>query len=221
MNNVPNAILQNFDNEEYEDPFHNSDDSNKDPDSGSESSEMETEKQEDSETATRTKKRKRDKSTWKKNAAKIARNSGNQYVSSSRSKKIVSAREMKPPCRNTCKLKCNTRIATESREHIFKTYWAFGNSQRQRDYLSSCMTPIKPKYQYHKHDSKRRDNNAFHFNIDGNNIRVCKTFFKSTLDITDRPIRTVINKRDQVGGMISTDLRGKHGKHHKLDAGIK
>lgn len=149
VNNVSNAILKNVDNEEYEDPFHNSDDSDKDPDysdSGSESSkqtesevgenfEIETEKQPDIETATRTKKRKRDKSTWKKNAAKIARNSGNQYVSSSRSKKIIAAREMKPPCRNTCKLKCNTRIATESRKQIFKNYWVLGNSQRQRDHV--------------------------------------------------------------------------------------
>lgn len=222
-------------NEENEDPFYNSDESDKDPNyvhSGSESSdececevlenlEIETEQQLDGETAKRTKKRKRNKSTWKKNAAKIARNSGNQYVSSSKSKKIIAAREIKPPCKDTCKPKCNTKINDESRREIFKRYWALGSTQRQRDYLASCMTPIRPKYQYHRHESKRRDNTAFHFNIDGIHIRVCKSFFKSTLDITDRPIRTVISKRDEVGGMIAPDFRGKHEKYHRLDANIK
>ncbi|XP_073999030.1 uncharacterized protein [Rhodnius prolixus] len=232
---VPGASSPSFDNEENEDPFHNSDESDKDPNylhSGSnssdececeviENSEIETEQQLDGETAKRTKKRKRNKSMWKKNAAKIARNSGNQYVSSSKSKKIIAAREIKPPCKDTCKLKCNTKINDESRIEIFKSYWALGSTQRQRDYLASCMTPIQPKYQYHRHQSKRRDNTAFHFNMDGIHIRVCKSFFRSTLDITDRPIRTVISKRDQVGGMIAPDFRGKHEKHHRLDANIK
>ncbi|KAJ8936102.1 hypothetical protein NQ314_012485 [Rhamnusium bicolor] len=83
------------------------------------------------------------------------------------------------------------------------------------------MTLIKAKYQYHRNESKRRDNNSFNFIINGNHIRVCKLFFKSTLDISDKPIRTVIDKRNEVGGMISVDLRGKHGKNPKVDAGIK
>ncbi|CAG9763632.1 unnamed protein product [Ceutorhynchus assimilis] len=47
-------------------------------------------------------------------------------------------------------------------------------------------------------------------------MRVCKLFLKATLDINDRPIRTVISKKDQ-NGFVEGELRGKHGKHPKID----
>lgn len=245
---APNLVtLENLDKDRLfdsddEDPFYRSDDSDKDPDYSSSNSESSSECEsetlssntemavvqdntnaiaENDITIKRTKKRKCNRLLWKKNSAKIARNSGKEYVSSSKSARVIKAREMKAPCGDTCKLKCNSRVSAESRQYIFENYWALGNSQRQRDYLSSCMSSIKPKYQYPRNENKRRDNNAFHFVINGDRIRVCKIFFKSTLDITDRPIRTVIEKRNGVGGMISNDLRGKHGNHPKLDAGIK
>ncbi|KAF2893553.1 hypothetical protein ILUMI_12621 [Ignelater luminosus] len=231
-----NSVAQHLDNfpgsSENADPFANSDDSDKDPDyllssDSTSSTHSVTEKvqqkpgEQQHTEPKKTRKRKRNTSGWKKNAAKIARNSGKGYVSTSISRKVMKAREIKPPCTETCKLKCSSKITTESRKLIFENYWALGDIQRQRDYLSSCMAPIKPKYQYHRNETKRRDNNAFHFTINGTPIRVCKLFFKSTLDITDRPTRTVIDKKSQVGGMVLTDLRGKHGKHHKLDHGIK
>ncbi|KAF0753198.1 Uncharacterized protein FWK35_00018613 [Aphis craccivora] len=48
---------------------------------------------------------------------------------------------------------------------------------------------------------------------------VCKQFFKSTLSISDRPIRTVSSKTD--GGILSVDFRDKHGHHFHLDKNIK
>lgn len=40
---------------------------------------------------------------------------------------------------------------------------------------------------------------------------VCKNLFKATLDITDRPIRTVIEKQNKVASiLLEKDLRGKH-----------
>lgn len=48
-----------------------------------------------------------------------------------------------------------------------------------------------------------------------------QTFFKNTLVITDRPIRTVIDKKMDGGGFVMEDLRGKHNKHKTLDGEIK
>jgi len=67
--------------------------------------------------------------------------------------------------------------------------------------------------------SKLRNNHAFYFTIINNKIRVCKQFFKSTLSISDRPIRTVSSKTD--GGILSVDFRDKHGHHFHLDKNIK
>lgn len=167
----------------------------------------------------RTRKRMNRKSLWKKNVAKRLKNQGKAYVSSTTGKNMK-AKELLPPCNERCKLKCTSNFSDEARLNIFENYWALGDVNRQRDYLSSCMVNIKPKYQYHVHESKRRDNNAFYFTYNNNRIRVCKSFFKATLSITDRPIRTVIEKRTE-SATVLTDLRGKHENHKKLEESIR
>lgn len=117
---------------------------------------------------------------------------------------------------------CNTKIKEEERQIIFDEYWKLGDIQRQRQFILFSMESIKPKYQYKRKNSKRMCNNAFYFQMGEKKIRVCKTYFKGTLAITDRPIRTVLHKKQQsVSGMIGTDLRGKHGKHRRTDDAIK
>ena len=59
------------------------------------------------------------------------------------------------------------------------------------------MEPIQPKYQYVRVGGirKKRNNNiAFYFRLNDQKVRVCKLFFKNTLDINDRPIQTVQEK---------------------------
>lgn len=87
---------------------------------------------------------------------------------------------------------------------------------RQREYIARNMEEIKPKYQYKRIDSNRKFKNAFYFYLDGTKTRVCKTFFKNTLDITDRCIRTVIEKKNDLTGVLKGELRGKHNKHRKV-----
>jgi len=64
------------------------------------------------------------------------------------------------------------------------------------------MTIVKPKYRYVRENSHRRENNSFHFEVNQIRIRVCKNFFKATLCINDRPLRTVIEKQDSFTGKI-------------------
>ncbi|KAJ8926473.1 hypothetical protein NQ314_021159 [Rhamnusium bicolor] len=52
-------------------------------------------------------------------------------------------------------------------------------------------------------------------------MNVCKTFFKATLSISDRPIRRVLQKRTHFTNIITADFRGKHGKHFKIDEKVK
>lgn len=49
---------------------------------------------------------------------------------------------------------------------------------------------------------------------------MCKQFFKATLDINDRPIRTALMKKNDTG-FIAGDMRGKHGKQPTVDPEIK
>lgn len=92
---------------------------------------------------------------------KCFRDSGQQYTS--KSNKIVPAKAVCPPCGDKCRLKCKTKISEEQRKGIFDKYWQLSDITRQRDYISKCMEPVKPKYRYPNPESERRLNHAFFF----------------------------------------------------------
>lgn len=165
------------------------------------------------------KKRKANPVEWKKSKAKLLRNSGKPYTSSSIRKTEIRARKLRPACNEKCKLKCSSKIEENKRLEIFDKYWSLDSLKSQREFICRSMTVVRPKYQYKKEGSRRQCNHAFHFVINGVNVRVCKFFFKATLDINDRPIRTVIAKLNE--GFLQEDLRGKHGHHSKVDPAIK
>lgn len=122
---------------------------------------------------------------------------------------------MRPPCGQHCRLKCGEKIQQEVRQQLFEGYWGMGSLQRQRDFIARSMTEIVPKYQYKKLDSNRKPKHAFSFEVNRSKLKVCKIFFKNTLGITDRPIRTVISKIDS-RGILLEEKRGKHEKHRKI-----
>lgn len=53
--------------------------------------------------------------------------------------------------------------------------------------------------------------NVFYFNLNGIRIKVCKIFFKNILDIIDRCIRIVIEKKNSIIGILKGEERGKYG----------
>ncbi|CAG9836190.1 unnamed protein product [Diabrotica balteata] len=139
-------------------------------------------------------KRKSQPDEWIRNKAKRLRNSGKEYVTKSKEKKIKPMRKVGKPCTDKCKLQCSTKFTEEQRQIIFEGYYDLPDIERKRDFISFNMTHIEPKYQYKK--GTRQPNMAF-FLTNGDNMtrtRVCKTFFLSTLDISDRVVRTVKTK---------------------------
>ncbi|CAG4983658.1 unnamed protein product [Parnassius apollo] len=94
-----------------------------------------------------------------------------------------------------------------------------GDLSRQRDYIAECINVITPKYQYKVHNSNRGPKHSFSFEINNIKHRICKTFFKNTLAINNRPIATVTAKKNQAG-TIEEEKRGKHGKQYKISSDI-
>ncbi|KAJ4428351.1 hypothetical protein ANN_24370 [Periplaneta americana] len=80
-----------------------------------------------------------------------------------------------------------------------------------RDLSGERLVPLSSARGYNVFSKKKKNNHK---------IRACKAFFRNNLDINDRPIRTVQNKRNKAAGtVIEPDLRGKHEKHRTLDPG--
>ena len=87
------------------------------------------------------------------------------------------------------------------------------------------MEPIQQRYRYIREcgtRKKRRINNTFYFNLPLCRVRMCKLFFRNTLDINDRPIRTVLEKTNKVANtVLEEDKRGNHGKQATVNEHIK
>ncbi|XP_011193975.2 uncharacterized protein LOC105219498 [Zeugodacus cucurbitae] len=169
-------------------------------------------------------KRRKQPEKWKINIIKKKRNSGEQYVSL---KKIMrDKREIKPACKN-CRYECTKHFNEDNRKEIFSTYWALADIEKQRQFIANCMQIVEPRHRsVCVGENKRtpRQNNMAYFLQNGDvAIRVCKLFFKNTLDINDRPIRTVMAKLEKpakANEVLEPDQRGKHGKHKKVDTHI-
>lgn len=161
----------------------------------------------------------RNPNKWKQNVAKTLRNTGKEYVSNKKSKKIVPARSIKGPCTSKCRLKCIDNIKEIDRNVLFQKYWALGNIELQRSYIRNCMVEVKPKYKYTNAARPRKPNNSFYFTVNDIKIRVCKTYFINTLNICDRQIRTVKKKTD-AQGFIAKDNRGKNLNRKRTEPSV-
>ncbi|KAJ8962148.1 hypothetical protein NQ318_018105 [Aromia moschata] len=167
------------------------------------------------ETPNKGKKRKAKPEMWKKAIAKRRRNAGLEYTSSS--KKLWDHHVVQNADSSAMK-----KIPKDDRKIVFAEYWNLADLQRQRDFLLKNIETVAPRYQYKRVNSNRKSNHAFYFSIRDAKFRVCKLFFRSTLGITDRPIRTVINKQTfTTKGLITPDLRGRHVRHCHINNDVK
>ncbi|XP_039761856.1 uncharacterized protein LOC120635014 [Pararge aegeria] len=239
-----NSSEQDFsgtdDDEQYvPNPSTNSHSSSSSSSSSSNSSESSSSSESDHETLTtgninqesgpstmkRSRKRTRNQSKWKKNVAKMLKNSGQQYTSL-KTGMVKAAKIMGPTCSDKCRLSCSSKFSTEKRTKLFDAYWQLGQLQRQRDYLASCVRLLELSYRRIKESRKnnpRKPNTTFYLYNDEREVRVCKTFFMNTLGATERILRTVIEckYKDEGHNIMKEDGRGRHGKQIRLDEEIK
>lgn len=96
-----------------------------------------------------------------------------------------------------CNLQCPERVVEEKQKELFDKYWKLHNIDLQQAYIRSCITIIPYKFRYPKNMQRQ----SFHFIINGHKVRVCKKFFISTLDISDKTINSVFEKIDKPTGL--------------------
>ncbi|XP_063395437.1 uncharacterized protein LOC134680272 [Cydia fagiglandana] len=188
--------------------------SSRSSDSGNSSSDSEHSSHSDT-PKKRGRKKSRNPENWKQNKVQKLRNSGQPYTSMSASCKSFPGRSIKPFCTHNCKHKCSEQINEETRSALFNSFWQLADLYKQRAFISACMVDVQPKYRYTNAENPRSYNKAYYFTVENRRIRVCKLFFKNTLDITDRMIQTTKNKHDG-NGFLQDDLRGRHENHKKI-----
>ena len=161
--------------------------------------------------------RKRMKKMWKREEAKMKRNSGNEYVS--RSGKIVPKKLFKDvDCH--CPLSCSAKLSTDEKNNMFTLYW---KSSREAKLAFVCghvrQSSVKRRCSDKEDSSRRHKTRLFYFTkADNSSVRVCKQMFCKTIQISngclDRTLKresdgSVDDDKLEVSGSFSPVLSSK------------
>ncbi|CAH1103720.1 unnamed protein product [Psylliodes chrysocephalus] len=101
------------------------------------------------------------------------------------------------PCKTNCPNQCTLKFPEVVRQDIHEFYWGLGNSQRQRDWLLSCIKQVGIKRRRQEAETSRR-HTTFKYVIPWNDVehRVCQKFLLKTLDISQMTLRYTKNFLD-------------------------
>lgn len=161
------------------------------------------------------KKRVRNPVNWQKNIRKRKILSGERYVNAKG--KLTEGRPLKPPCGDTCRLKCSERFTCEERLNIHSEFWKSNRTwDLKRQFVASCIKS-KPVARQRQRDGSKKNksvSNTYFLNNKNKEEAVCKTFFLNTLSISDMFTRYVLKKTGDIG-LVEGDLRGHHTPPNK------
>lgn len=150
---------------------------------------------------------------------KLKRNMGKAYKTSKG--KIVPRKTFTilSKCFKNCKLK----ISPQDQEAIFNQFWDLSNFNLRVAFTSGIIDIQDKKTTYNIKSTAAPRNRVFSYkyflNVNGQRVNICQKCFKNTLAITDRFIKTVINKKIDSAGIVTlSDQRGKSTPPNKLSA---
>ena len=111
-------------------------------------------------------------------------------------------------CKLKCRFKCNININDEERKRIFDYFYENPNKNRQYDFIAQTTTMSMEN----ESSSTRQRSFKYHFTLENESIHVCKEVYLGTLDISQKVVYNVHNKKDSFTGIPKADARGKHKK---------
>ena len=153
-------------------------------------------------------KKQRSKRKMSKKTMKQYRQSGLGYVNSKGIE--VKPKEFKyHDCK--CRLKCSANLPEEDRKEIFANYWKLGSWDLQTSFIAKTTEKFQPKRRTTNSEESRRVYTRRYYLKD---IRVCKSVYLSTLQISPMRIDYCLRKKNHFG-VVYPDLRGKRNNATK------
>ena len=128
------------------------------------------------------------------------------------------AKQPKVACNNSCRFKCSQVFIEEERIEICRTFWSLDYDRQKDFYIGNIEQnlPIRKKLQTTK--GNRQLSRSYFFKKGDKKVRICQTFFKNTLSISDGPIIHAFKTRSNMGVFEGPDKRGKHSPSNKTSA---
>lgn len=161
-----------------------------------------------------TRKRKRNSDTWKQNIRKKRRQSGKTYTNSKGKNVLAKEVKTKKDCANHCRFKCSKNFTEEDRKKIFSKFWDLDQTEQKHFINKTTERHEKQRCRTNKgKDSRKSFSYFYHFCIiEGTQIRVCKEFYLTTLDISARRVSYLHETKDPETSVPSTSKWGIHTK---------
>ena len=149
-----------------------------------------------------------------KKIAKALRAEGKSYVSSVL-KKHIPEKILKQRCNSQrCMVKSCNFITEKERHSIFHAFYGTKSLHLQREFIVRHVNIKRVKRRRTpKGDSRRTRTLEYFLPRDSGSVPVCKTMFLNTLAISEKVMRTAVNKRTS-DGVILPDKRG--GRYENL-----
>ncbi|RUS83143.1 hypothetical protein EGW08_009090 [Elysia chlorotica] len=136
-----------------------------------------------------TRKRQRDPSTWKASVRKRLRQSGKDYIDSKGKRQPARTIKLKKDC-TSCRFKCTLQFSEHERAKLFEDFWALDDQEKRQFYISTTQITSCQRKRTDREISRKKNSLAYFFPLNGENVRVCKTFYLSILDVSQKRIIT-------------------------------
>ena len=111
----------------------------------------------------------------------------------------------------------------ETGEHIFQEFYMLNSNAETHAFIASTTYYGNVKRRWgmkgkeSTNDPKWKQSSiAYYFTINGNNVRVCRSYYLGILAVSQKMVFNVHKKKDLVSGAIKPDKRGHHGNQRKI-----
>lgn len=124
-------------------------------------------------------------------------------------------------CKDTCFFKCNKNFSEQNRKDLCSGFWDIQDYRGQNNFIINNVDKVLPNRVYTKNNKSRRSSTLkYHLRKDNEKKRVCKIFFLSTLDLSEKKVSNALQKQTEVGSAID-DRRGRHTPGNKTNESIR
>ena len=153
---------------------------------------------------------------WKRNKNKGRRERGKQYTSVS-GKNVPSRTVHMEKHPQPCRMGCEEKISADERQEIHNDFWKLSEPEKRHYFARTTKCEYKKRT---RTDRERRTNKnrsrtysyKYYFVVHESVIQVCKSYYLSTLDISNQRITTYYSTRNQITGTPSESKQGRHVK---------
>ena len=145
-----------------------------------------------------TRKRSCDPNSWKCNIRKKLMQSGKRYINSRGNVQEARSVKTKKDC-SKCKFKCSLNISEKDRSDIFKEFWSINDNEKM-NFFAKTTTQETKKRPRGGAPRRRHRSLTYCLPVNDQNVRVCKMFYLTTLDINHKRVRTYHNSKHAMGG---------------------